>query len=180
MNVWWVSGTKEAILGHKKNLRVDPDRKEAMHVKVRFRELPHGNCAGSGKPWKTYLGWPWESSELWGRNELVMRQFWAEKLMKSNGDQFWSWSEETLSIFALYKRRPHGLKFCFEHHDGLFYMRYQVWLQYCKLVLPGGAVVKNLPTNAGDTASILELGRSPEKEMATDSSILAWEIPWAE
>ena len=28
--------------------------------------------------------------------------------------------------------------------------------------------------------SIPELGRSPEKGMATHSSILAWRIPWAE
>ena len=42
----------------------------------------------------------------------------------------------------------------------------------------GGSVVKNLPANAGDTGSILESGRSSGKEMATHSSILAWEIPW--
>ncbi|MDK6556009.1 hypothetical protein QP238_14835, partial [Enterococcus faecalis] len=41
-------------------------------------------------------------------------------------------------------------------------------------------IVKNLPASAGDsgdTGSIPELGRSPEKEMATRSSILAWRIP---
>ena len=44
--------------------------------------------------------------------------------------------------------------------------------------------VKNLPAmqeiacNAGDPSSIPGSGRSPEKEMATRSSILAWEIPW--
>ena len=42
----------------------------------------------------------------------------------------------------------------------------------------GGSVVKNLPANAGDTGSILESRRSSGKEMATHSSILAWEIPW--
>ena len=44
-------------------------------------------------------------------------------------------------------------------------------------------MVKNLPVNAGDTGdmgSIPESGRSPEKEMATNSSILAWKIPWTE
>ena len=45
---------------------------------------------------------------------------------------------------------------------------------------PGGSAVKNLPANAGDTSSILGLGRSPEKEMATHASILAWEIPGTE
>ena len=43
-------------------------------------------------------------------------------------------------------------------------------------------MVKNLPANAGDTGSIPGSGRlpAPEKEMATHSSILAWEIPWTE
>ena len=44
-------------------------------------------------------------------------------------------------------------------------------------------VAKNPPANAGDardTSSIPVLGRSLEKEMATHSSILAWEIPWTE
>ena len=39
-------------------------------------------------------------------------------------------------------------------------------------------MLKNLPTKAGDWSSIRGSGRSPEKEMATHSSILAWEISW--
>ena len=39
--------------------------------------------------------------------------------------------------------------------------------------LPRGSVVKNLLANAGDAGSI-----PGWKEMATHSSILAWEIPW--
>ena len=41
----------------------------------------------------------------------------------------------------------------------------------------------NPPANAGDTrdtSSIPGSGRSLEKEIATHSSILAWEIPWTE
>ena len=44
-------------------------------------------------------------------------------------------------------------------------------------------VVKNPPVNEGDirdAVSIPGLGRAPEKEMATHSSILAWRIPWTE
>ena len=41
-------------------------------------------------------------------------------------------------------------------------------------------MVKNLPANAGDTDSILGQEDPLEKEMATDSSILAWEIPRTE
>ena len=45
---------------------------------------------------------------------------------------------------------------------------------------PGGSVVKNPPVNAGDMGLIPGLGRSPGAEMATYSSILAWEIPQTE
>ena len=41
-------------------------------------------------------------------------------------------------------------------------------------------MVKNLPANAENAGSIPGPGTSPEKEVATHSSILAWEIPWAE
>ena len=43
---------------------------------------------------------------------------------------------------------------------------------------PGGSVVKNLLANTW----LQSLGRedSLEKEMATHSSVLAWEIPWTE
>jgi len=34
--------------------------------------------------------------------------------------------------------------------------------------------------DAGDVGLIPGLGRSLEEEMATHSSILAWEIPWTE
>ena len=41
-------------------------------------------------------------------------------------------------------------------------------------------MVKNLPANAGDVGLIPGSGRSLEKEMATHSSVLAWEISWTE
>ena len=44
------------------------------------------------------------------------------------------------------------------------------------LGLPGGSVGKNPPANAGDAGLIPGSGRSLEKERATHSSILAWEI----
>ena len=43
--------------------------------------------------------------------------------------------------------------------------------------------IKNPSANAGDIGdlgSVLGLGRSPEEDMATHSSIPAWKIPWAE
>ena len=39
-------------------------------------------------------------------------------------------------------------------------------------------MVKNPPANVGAVGLIPGLGRSLEKEMATHSSILAWEILW--
>ena len=39
-------------------------------------------------------------------------------------------------------------------------------------------LVKNPPAHVGDAGSIPDLERA--KEMATHSSILAWEIPWTE
>ena len=48
------------------------------------------------------------------------------------------------------------------------------------LCFPGGSVVKNLPTNAGDMGLILGAGRSPGVAMATHSSIPAWIIPRTE
>ena len=48
------------------------------------------------------------------------------------------------------------------------------------LGFPGGSVIKNPPANAGGLGLTPGLGRSLETEMATHSSILAWEIPWTE
>ena len=48
---------------------------------------------------------------------------------------------------------------------------------------PRGSVVKHLPANAEDAGIVLQfLSREDpmEKEMATYSGILAWEIPWTE
>ena len=48
---------------------------------------------------------------------------------------------------------------------------------------PGGLGVKNLSASGGDardTGLILGLGRAHREEMATHSSILAWEISWIE
>ena len=44
-------------------------------------------------------------------------------------------------------------------------------------------VLKNLPANAGDVRDIGSIPgseRSPGGGIATDSSILAWRIPWTE
>ena len=44
---------------------------------------------------------------------------------------------------------------------------------------PGGSVVKK-KINAGDVVSIPDWEDPLEEEMATHSSILAWDIPWTE
>ena len=45
---------------------------------------------------------------------------------------------------------------------------------------PGGSLVKNLPAKVGDIVQSLSQEHSLEKEMATHSSINAWEIPQTE
>jgi len=59
--------------------------------------------------------------------------------------------------------------------EGLYF-----WLVYLFSGIPWCSAFKNPPANAEDMGSILRSGRSPEKEMATHSSILAWRIPWTE
>ena len=59
------------------------------------------------------------------------------------------------------------------------------FVHFCVTVLsvrgfPGSSVVKNLPTSTGDMDLVPGSGRSPGEGNATFSSILAWEIPWAE
>ena len=46
--------------------------------------------------------------------------------------------------------------------------------------IPGGSNSKESAYNAGDQGLILGWEDPLEKEMATHSSILAWEIPWTE
>ena len=45
---------------------------------------------------------------------------------------------------------------------------------------PGGVSGKESACNAGDAGSIPGSGRPLEEGIATHSSILAWNIPWAE
>ena len=47
-------------------------------------------------------------------------------------------------------------------------------------ICPHGSMIKNPPANAEDTGLILGLEDPLEKEVATHSSILVWEIPWTE
>ena len=41
-------------------------------------------------------------------------------------------------------------------------------------------MLKNLPVNVGDASSVPGQEDPLEKEMATHSSIFAWELPWTE
>ena len=45
---------------------------------------------------------------------------------------------------------------------------------------PGGSVVKNLPTNAGDVGLIPESGRSPGEENGNPLQYFCWRILWTE
>ena len=54
---------------------------------------------------------------------------------------------------------------------------YNVCVHIYIYIIPDGSGVKNQPANAGDLGLIPRLGNPLEKEMATHSSTLAWEIP---
>ena len=45
---------------------------------------------------------------------------------------------------------------------------------------PDGSVVKNLPACAEDVSLIPGSEKFPGEEIATHSTVLAWEIPWVE
>ena len=45
---------------------------------------------------------------------------------------------------------------------------------------PGDSLVKHPPAKAGDMGLVPGLGRSSGEGNGTPSSILAWEVPWAE
>ena len=61
-----------------------------------------------------------------------------------------------------------------------FFPIFQYFPDVKGLGIPGGSLVKNPPANTEDTSLIPGSGRFLEKEMATHSSILAWEIPQTE
>ena len=48
------------------------------------------------------------------------------------------------------------------------------------LAFPGGSAVKNPPAMQETKVQTLGQEDSLQKEMATHSSIIAWEIPWTE
>ena len=53
---------------------------------------------------------------------------------------------------------------------------WEIEVNKVKLSFPGGTVVKNPPSRAGDTDSIPGSGRSPEGGSDTDSCILVWKF----
>ena len=53
-------------------------------------------------------------------------------------------------------------------------------LSIISLTLPGGSVLRNLPAKLEMCIWSLGVEDPMEKEMATHSSILAWDIPWTE
>ena len=56
-----------------------------------------------------------------------------------------------------------------------------IYFNWSIIAFPGGPGVKNLPANAEERWVRSLGGEDPlEKEMATYSSVLAWEIPWTE
>jgi len=63
-----------------------------------------------------------------------------------------------------------------------FVVSFYKWNTQAQYVLgfPTGSAVRNPPAHVGDLALIPGLGKFPGQEMATPTSILAWENPWTE
>ena len=75
-----------------------------------------------------------------------------------------------------------GLKFCLNatKEDGIFNYRSPA---YIILGFPGSSAVKNLPAvQETQEMRVQSLGQEDplEESLATNSSVLAWEIPWTE
>ena len=64
-----------------------------------------------------------------------------------------------------------------QNHNGIFALLRTITLE--RLGFSGGSVVNNLPAKQETRVLILNQNLLKE-EMATYSSILAWEIPWTE
>ena len=111
---------------------------------------------------------------LWSRSLCVTAWHWIWE--NHNGKRWpwdagptWSWTESLLRSPIVSSHLTSGARV--ECEDRV------------KHTFPGGSDDKESACNAGDTALIPGLGRSPgegEKEMATHSSILVWEIPCRE
>ena len=65
-----------------------------------------------------------------------------------------------------------------KHHKLL--LLYLLLLLFMTAGLPGDLAVKNMPAKQQMKFQSLGQKDPPEKEMATHSNILAWEIPWTE
>ena len=59
-------------------------------------------------------------------------------------------------------------------------LTFGLWKNIWLIGLPWWVSGKESTCQIGDIGLIPGLGRSPEKEVATLSSILAWKIPWIE
>ena len=64
-------------------------------------------------------------------------------------------------------------------HTLILYMYVCIYV-YIYKGFPGGSVVKNPPAKHETWVRSLCLEHPPEKEMATHSNGLAWEVPWTE
>ena len=118
--------------------------------------------------------------DVWFRKVIPMRKAWLCPPLPlsillhacwspiSSANLFW-WVQSTGPVLTHWT-----------HNQALlFTCDYSWWLnlQFCGLLV--AQAVKSLPAR-GDSSSIPESERSPGKEMATHSSILAWEIPRTE
>ena len=99
-------------------------------------------------------------------------------LLELDNFELWIWKIE--STFLLYKEAPQFRSTKIEYSVRIISNSCQSWFPHGKKKALCGSHGKESIHNAGDRVWSLGQQDSLEKEMATHSSILAWEIPWRE
>ena len=122
-------------------------------------------------------------------NESVLRirwpKYWSFSFSISPSNEYSGLISFRIDWFDLLAVKG-PLKSLLQHHSSKapILQHSTFFIHKCLYLHTGGAVVKNPPANAGDTQETWVESLSQEdpleEEVATYSSILAWEIPWTE
>ena len=122
-------------------------------------------------------------------NESVLRirwpKYWSFSFSISPSNEYSGLISFKIDWFDLLAVKG-PLKSLLQHHSSKapILQHSTFFIHKCLYLHMGGAVVKNPPANAGDTQEtwVESLSQKDplEEEVATYSSILAWEIPWTE
>ena len=126
----------------------------------------------------TQWAWNWTTSGRWWRTgKLGMLQSVGLQRVGHGWTTGQQQQQPALSLAPYYKHLNSPSKSVYLESFTLLTTRASYFKDW---IFPCSSVGKESACNAGDLGSIPVSGRSPEKEMATQPSILAWRIPWTE